>query len=162
MPGWKRVFPFKGPAGVSLVEMMVVMALIGLLTGMAVPNIRKHLPAYRLNAQARQIMTDVHYARGRAASLNREYRIELDINTQVYVVNQGDKSNGSTIWTPEKSVPVRKEKGIVIVSVSSNPVWIKPAGTMAGTTITVQNAEGESIVITASFVGRIKKSPIIR
>lgn len=162
MLGWKMLFPFMGPRGVTLVEIMVVMALIGLLTGMAVPNIRKHLPAYRLNAQASQIMTDIQYARGRAASLNREYRIEFDMNTETYVIKQGDKSNGSTTWTIEKSVTVRVEKGIDIVSVSSNPVWVKPAGTMAGTTITLQNAEGESIVITASFVGRIKKSPIIR
>jgi hypothetical protein len=44
-----------------------------------------------------------------------------------------------------------------VTSVTVNPVWFKPTGSMAGTTITLQNVKGESVDITTSIVGRIKK-----
>lgn len=153
----KKLYIFMGQKGFSLVELMVVLALIGILAGMAIPGILENLPKYRLNSGARQVMTDIQYARGRAASLNREYKIQFFVDTDKYHVLQGDKSMDSSAWTLEKEETALADDGVDMVSVSSNPVWFKPTGTMAGTTITLQNTKGESLNIKTSTVGRVKK-----
>ena len=144
-------------SGFSMVELMVVVALIGIFAGIAIPNILANLPTYRLKSGARQVMTDLNYARGRSASLNLEYRLHFLSGTDKYEVLQGDKSNNSTAWIFEKEETTLADSGIDVTSVTVNPVWFKPTGTMAGTTITLQNAKGESVDITTSIVGRIRK-----
>ena len=148
------------PGGFTLVELMAAVALIGILAGIAVPNILAGLSVFRLHSAARQVMTDLNYARGRAASLNREFRVRFDVTTDMYDVEKGDKSTGSNTWSLEKTVTRLAEDDIDVASSTRNPVYARPTGTMTNTTITLQNSKGQSLEITTSIAGRLKKGPI--
>ena len=150
--------------GFTLVELLIVIGIFSILTLVALPNFfGTILPNQRLKGAARDIMTDMRYARMRAASVNREYRVSFTEASEQYQVEQGNLSTGSTSWTIEgivrdfTDVDTRYyHKGIDIVSVTSNPVVFKPTGGTTATTITVQNDKGSSAVITSSIAGRIK------
>jgi Tfp pilus assembly protein FimT len=134
---------------------MVVVALIGILAGIAVPNILANLPTFRLHSAARQVMTDLNYARGRAVSLNENFKIVPNFTTDRYEIRREDDS-------VDKTVTVLQDYNISLKSEgSSNSVTFYPTGRASfGSSIILRNSKGEEIKITISIAGRVKKGSI--
>lgn len=84
--------------GFSLVEIMVVMALIGLVLSLIVMRVEHLSPKYALRAAAREVGATIDLARGKAASSGLRTAIEYDVNQgvyQLYVQNRsGERGNG--------------------------------------------------------------------
>lgn len=76
----------RGKSGFTLVEMMVVIAVAGVLTAIAIPTYIAWLPRHRANGAARQLFTDLQYARMRAISENNDYKVEFDTGNNLYKV----------------------------------------------------------------------------
>ena len=53
-------------AGFTLLEMMVVLVIIALIVGLALPHIRGHSESVAVDAASRQLVEDLSYARQRA------------------------------------------------------------------------------------------------
>ena len=146
-----------------MVEIMTAIAIIGVLTGISMPNFVENLPTYRLKGASGAVMSDMLRARMRSASLNRQYRMSFTLETESYVLERGDKSSGSSTWTADGSARNFTDstggyyfKGIDIVSVSPNPVVINPTGLMMATAILLQNSKSESAAITSTIAGQVK------
>jgi hypothetical protein len=82
------------------------------------------------------------------------------VNADIYLVQKGDNSTGSSSWVTEKEELYLIKDKIDVVSLTQNPVYAKPTGTMTPATVKLQNSKGQSLEITASLVGRIKKGTI--
>ena len=65
-------------AGVSLVDIMIVLALIGILSGIAVPMIGNLSESLELGTNAREVERELQTARLRAVTSNRPIRVRFN------------------------------------------------------------------------------------
>jgi type IV fimbrial biogenesis protein FimT len=84
--------------GFTLVELMVVVALIVVLISLSAPSIRRLIDTQRVNSTNSQLVTDLQFARSEAASRNALVRVTFGSNATVscytiYTYNPNIASN---------------------------------------------------------------------
>ena len=75
--------------GFTLVELLIVVAIIGVLGLIAVPSITKSIPGYQLQKAAREMVTCFRQARSMAIKFNRDVAIEFDAANGTYILDKG-------------------------------------------------------------------------
>lgn len=74
--------------GFTLIELMVVLAVLALLLTVAVPFFPKALPGAEIKGAARELAAGLRTARSRAITLNREVGFTLDVEGRRFAVNE--------------------------------------------------------------------------
>ena len=143
--------------GFTLIEMMIVIGLLLILTGIAVPNFLSYLPKNRLNGAARQVMGDLMAARMQAVSQNNEFKVFF-LNDHEYQILDDDDNDGNIDggeWTQTKDI--QSEYSDVTFSASANPIFY-PKGTAYGSTITLTSAADSNLkkYVKVASTGRVK------
>jgi len=62
-------------SGLTVIELMVVIALLGVLAALAAPSMRGLISAQRVRGTNTELVTDLQYARSEAARRNRDVRV---------------------------------------------------------------------------------------
>ena len=140
--------------GFTLIELIVVIMLMGIIMMIALPGIQTWMTKSRLNGAARQIMTDLMYARMKAASENHRFVLTV-LNNRQYRILDDNNNNGSV--EPGEAVIIKDIKSNypdVTLSATGNFTFYPP-GLAFGATCTVTNPAG-SKNITLSSGGRVK------
>ncbi len=86
-----------GQKGFTLVEVMVVVALIGILTAIAVPAVLTWLPNMRLKAAARDLYSNMQKTRMNAIRANQPWTIVFEPANGRYLIRAGDGTIRQTV-----------------------------------------------------------------
>ena len=147
--------------GFTLIEMMIVIAVMAILAAIAAPNFQTYMAQRRLNGAARQVMTDLMAARMKAVSLNQ--RVKVYFNATSSKIHQyeiwNDADNSGTVDNDEGDDierDIHPDYQDVSFSVAA-PIFL-PRGTVfpgSNCKITLSNSSGSKYVKVAS-TGRVK------
>jgi prepilin-type N-terminal cleavage/methylation domain-containing protein len=79
--------------GFTLVELLVVIVVIGVLSGIAAPNVSRMMDSYRVRAASRQLATELQYAKTKAIAENANYQVHFDVVNSRYRTEKSDGTN---------------------------------------------------------------------
>ena len=137
-------------SGYTLIELMAVIGIIAIVTGIVVPNVISWLPKYRLNSGAEEIQSTLQLARLGAIKQNMSATVAFDTANHTFLAS----INGQTIKRG------RLPAGIVIDSVTSpaSQVQFDSRGLANSSTgnIQVSNHQGKTKVISVNIVGNAR------
>ena len=140
------------PTGFSLIELMIVIALISIVSAISVPMWQNYAANTNLKTAAREVMADLSNAKQQAVEENLDvYRLTFNVAGNNYALSRTD--TGVTLWT--KSL-ASFGKGILIDSVnfSGSVVSFHKRGTVSIGHLILRNGLGLTATITVTITGR--------
>jgi prepilin-type N-terminal cleavage/methylation domain-containing protein len=117
--------------GLTLTELMVAISIVAILAMVGVASFSNSLPRYRLNATARDLLSDMRMARQLAATENRQYAVQFLTTTSYKVVHGNQpliqsstsfpaytgkdnvKANTGVSWTMPAMMPLFQPNGLI-------------------------------------------------
>lgn len=145
-----------GQRGFTLVELMVIIAIIGIISTMATPLFMTFLRASETQGASQELAAMLQQARELAIARNTDYRVEIEQgNNRLRFVRTSD----NVVWTGP-GTDAQGYRRLVnqarLTNRTANPTFTR-LGAAGGGTITVQNTRGTSsqnVIVAPS--GRIR------
>ncbi|MBF0120180.1 MAG: GspH/FimT family pseudopilin [Desulfobacterales bacterium] len=151
----------RNKSGFTLTELMVVIGLIAILSGIAIPTFMGLIPRMKLNGAARQVFGDLSSAKMKAASLNRKVAVFFLSDGHRYEICDDINKDG-TVSQPEgedqiKDIQTSYDDVVFDLSNTVSNIVFNPIGTTSSSNsiITLKNSTS-SKRIEINISGRIK------
>lgn len=138
-----------GQKGFSLVEMLVVVAITGILLAIATLQFNQHSKKAGIEAQVKTMFTDIMNARAEALLQKSDRSIKVDSSTSLFSIYPNGDGSGTPLLQKTLSYPVVYNDSAVIsfdtrgVASTSKTVCVEPSGNPAYV---------DSIIITAMSI----------
>ena len=123
--------------GVTLIELVTVMVIIGIAVGFIIPNIGAWLPNYRLRSAARDIVSTMRTAQMKAISTNLTYQVSFLGASYVlrYQTTAGPVNDGAVQTLPPGV-------SISAITIAGSNAVFNPNSTSSSGSVTLQNNKG--------------------
>ena len=164
----------KSSRGFSLIEVIIVLAIVAIAASVAAPNFNSFRQNTNLKEAARDISSDIYLCRQRAVSENRGYRINFSIAANTYTIQQETVVNntrtGNYVALTTKTVGAGNAN-IIIYNTPAPPsftggvsyVTFNPRGTSGAGSLTLQHTKRLSTAtITINAMGRANVSYVLK
>jgi prepilin-type N-terminal cleavage/methylation domain-containing protein len=144
-----------GSRGFSLLELVVALAVAGVLAGVAVLDVRAMQADWRLGAAVRQVVLDLKRVRLRAIEENVDHRLLLAAPAVTYRRQRREASGGYVDVGPPTGLPEGVE--IVDCTARGQAITFRPRG-HASTfgTLTLRNEKGRERRVVVDMAGRLR------
>jgi prepilin-type N-terminal cleavage/methylation domain-containing protein len=144
--------------GFTLVELMVTLAVLAIMAGVAIPSVLAWMPAIHLKDTALDVKGAMIRARSMAINEGVEARLVLVSANDTYRIEKGNLTSGSTVWATAYG-PLPMANG---VSVSATTAGIEMSGAdpvltfgvdgsvetnLDSLDVTLQNSEGHTYLV---------------
>jgi prepilin-type N-terminal cleavage/methylation domain-containing protein len=130
--------------GFSLMELLAVMAFMGILAAIALPNWRDLLPSYALNNSTRQIQSELHSIKMRAAAENSGFQLSYLQGASEYTIQRDSK--------PLQTKPIAQGTTIT----KTGTIAFSPRGTAGANRVRLRSANGACRQIIVTATGRVR------
>ena len=150
----------RSQAGFTLIEMMVALAIGGILTAIAVPNFAEMREGYRLRAATYDVFAALQRARSEAVKKNNNYRFSL-VDLTTYRIHDDTDNDGV-----EDAAETVTQKHVTDVAPGTKMFFWSPpfsftpdgatiGGGVLGNWVAVTNSQWEWKWVQISRTGRI-------
>ena len=141
--------------GLSLVELLVAVAVAGILGSTALLQYRRMLADWRLAAAARQVVLDLQVARMRAIAENTGHRLRFSVDAPEYARERESDAGRYEALGMARSLP----EGVAVAACTARgaAVTFRPRGqpTTYGT-ITLRGESGRQTLVVVDAAGRAR------
>ena len=142
-------------AGFSLIEMLVTVSMLGIMVGMAAPNVSKEISHSRVNGAAQVVAADLEQALSMAGRQRRPVRVVIDGAAKE--IRLLDRVSGQLI--SRRVLGDISEYKLYSVAGSPATVDLLPHGVATASTIVTLSAGGYSRNVTMTRGGHVRVSP---
>jgi prepilin-type N-terminal cleavage/methylation domain-containing protein len=138
-------------AGFSFVELMVTLAIGGILAAVAAPRIPVMLASFDVAEATRQVALDLRLARGRAITSNGHARLEFDGHTYT---PKRESPLGSGTYVDDGALQ-KLASTVTVTADPGAPTFDSRGLTTQAYTVTLTSSYGTAKTITVTMIGRV-------
>jgi type IV fimbrial biogenesis protein FimT len=145
-------------SGFTLIEMIIVIAIMGIVSAISAPNLFNYMAERRLNGAARMVMSDLLAARQSAVTENNNFKIFFNANQHTYTVLDDNNNDGSiTSGEATQVKDIQRDYYDVTCSSTTDPVFAPRGTSTNGATVTLTSTRtGGSKYVKVAWTGRVK------
>ncbi len=153
----------KNSKGITLLELMIAVVMVGVIVTMAAPQFAGVLPRLKFKSKSRDIVSDMRLARSDAIAQRAQFGLYFDYSQNGYVLFK-DQVNPD-LFTYEtgdsviKTVTLGQDVSLYYYTFSNGSVVFKPDGS-AGSSgyVTISNEQGndQADIDVLASTGRVK------
>lgn len=137
----------EGPRGFTLLELLLILAMLALVSGLAMPSIGRGIDALQVRTEVARLVAFLRYGRQQAITKGRPHSVVIDpVNHQYALRASGEEA------------PLLSRAFHPSLKVSGDPLTVTfmPQGLSSGATVQVVGARGRAYMVTVDPVsGRV-------
>lgn len=140
--------------GITLIELIVVMVIIGIGATLMAPGISAWLPTYRLRNAAREVASAMRLAQLKAISTNTTYRVSFDATAGNFILQY--RNSTGTFVDDDTSGSLPPGVRISGITLAGNAADFFPNATATPGDIVLANTKGTQKTVRLSLTGRVR------